>query len=386
MVAKRTSGERAPRRNSSPETREIPLAHDIVMPGYSITISPGILESAGMFVHSVARAHRYAIVTDIGVAARYGAPLLASFAPQVARLFTFAGGEAYKTRDSWARITDEMAEAGYGRDSAVVSLGGGVASDLAGFVAATYMRGVPVAHVPTTLLGMVDASVGGKTGVDIPAGKNLVGAFHQPCAVIVDPLVLASLPRDDLRSGFAEVLKHGVIADASFFDRMARAIPRLLDTGGESGQPMLDAVRRGISIKCDIVRRDERESGVRNVLNFGHTIGHAIELVSHYGIKHGAAVAMGMVAEAHLAERLGIAQAGTRDRIANALAAAGLPTAIPEHLAAGALISATRSDKKARAGEVRYALPTKIGAMAGEESGWTIPVDDAAVHEVLARR
>ena len=380
----RNSGARPPRRNSSPETREIPLAHDIVMPGYSITISPGILESAGMFVHAVARAHRYAIVTDIEVAARFGARLLDSFAPQLAQLFTFAGGEAYKTRDSWARITDEMAEAGFGRDAAVVSLGGGVTSDLAGFIAATYMRGIPVAHVPTSLLAMVDASVGGKTGVDIPAGKNLVGAFHQPCAVIVDPLALASLPRGELRAGFSEVLKHGVIADAPFFDRMAKAIPSLLEPGSESGQPMLEAVRRGIAIKCEIVRRDEREGGVRLVLNFGHTIGHAIELVSNFGVPHGEAVAMGMVAEARIAERMGIAEPGTRERIANALVTAGLPTAIPDYLQRDTLLAATKSDKKARAGSVRYALPKKIGAMAGEASGWTIPVDDAAVLEVLA--
>ena len=386
-MSRRPSGSTgAPRRNSSPETREIPLAHDIVMPGYSITISPGILESAGIVVHAAARAHRYAIVTDINVAARFGQRLLESFDPLPAQLFTFAGGEEYKTRDSWARLTDDIAEAGFGRDCAIVSLGGGVTTDLAGFVAATYMRGVPVAHVPTSLLAMVDASVGGKAGVDIPAGKNLVGAFHQPCSVIVDPLVLESLPRQELRAGFAEVLKHGVIADAPFFDRMARAIPQLAQPGGEAGHAMLEAVRRGIAIKCDIVRRDEREEGIRAVLNFGHTLGHAIELVSHFAIPHGEAVAIGMVLEARLAERTGVAEQGTRDRIANALAAAGLPTAVPADLSANAIIAATRADKKARGGTVRYALPRRVGAMAGEESGWTIPVDDGAVHEVLAGR
>ena len=267
-----------------------------------------------------------------------------------------------------------------------MSLGGGVTSDLAGFVAATFMRGVPVAHVPTSLLAMVDASVGGKTGVDIPAGKNLVGAFHHPCSVIVDPLVLESLPRPELLAGFAEVLKHGVVADAQFFNRVAGAIPQLVEPGGAAGQAMLETVRRGIAIKCDIVRRDEREEGIRAVLNFGHTLGHAIELVSHFRVSHGEAVSMGMVLEARLAERLGVAVAGTRDRIANALATAGLPTALPADLGSGALIAATRTDKKARAGSVRYALPTRIGAMAGEDSGWTIPVDDAAVHEVLAGR
>lgn len=380
------AGTGSPHRDSSPLTREIPLAHDIVMPGYSITISPGILESAGIVVHAAARAHRYAIVTDINVAARFGQQLLESFQPLPAQLFTFAGGEQHKTRDSWARLTDDIAEAGFGRDCAIVSLGGGVTSDLAGFVAATYMRGVPIAHVPTSLLAMVDASVGGKAGVDIPAGKNLVGAFHQPCSVIIDPLVLRTLPRAELRAGFAEVLKHGVIADGPFFDRMALAIPQLIEPGGEAGQAMLEAVRRGIAIKCEIVRRDEREEGIRATLNFGHTLGHAIELVSHFRVTHGEAVAIGMVLEARLAERIDIAEAGTRDRIANALATAGLPTSVPTDLAPGALIAATRADKKARAGTVRYALPTRVGAMAGEDSGWTIPVDDADVHEVLAGR
>ena len=367
-------------------TRELPVTHDIAMPGYTITISPGILESAGVLINAATRAHRYAIIADIAVAARFGGRLLGSFAHGQAQLFTVGSGEAYKTRQSWARLTDEIADAGFGRDAAIVSLGGGVTGDLAGFVAATFMRGIPVAHVPTTLLAMIDASIGGKTGVDTPAGKNVVGAFHPPSAVIVDPLLLISLPADARRAGLAEALKHGVIADTMYFERVATLAPKLIEAGAEGMIAMMETVARGIAIKCDVVRRDEREHGVRHVLNFGHTIGHAVESLSNYSISHGDAVAIGMVVEASVAERLGIAEAGTADRIAGALAGAGLPVAVPAEITPAAIIGTTRNDKKARAGAVRYALPTRIGAMAGERDGWSIAVDDAVVLAALGAR
>ncbi len=373
------------RRTSSPVTRELPIAHDIQMPGYTITISPGILESAGMLIHAATHGHRYAIVSDLAVAGRFGNQLLESFPPGEAHLFTFYGGESVKTRETWARLTDEMAEVGLGRDSVVVSLGGGIATDLAGFVAATFMRGVPVAHVPTSLLAMIDASIGGKAGVDIPAGKNLVGAFHQPSAVILDPLCLLSLPAAELRAGMAEVLKHGAILDAPFFERTVAAMPTLIGPEGAASVEMLEIIRRAVAIKCDVVRRDEREAGVRHVLNFGHTIGHALELVSHFAVPHGEAVAIGMVIEGRIAEALGLAEADTADRIARALDGAGLPTTRPDHLDVESIMNATRLDKKSRAGAVRYALPTRIGAMAAGDGSWSLPVPDALVREVLGR-
>ena len=373
-----------PRRTSSPVTRELPIAYDIRTPGYTITISPGILESAGMFIDAATHGHRYAIISDLAVAGRFGNQLLASFPPGEAHLFTFAGGEPAKTRDTWAQLTDDMAEAGCGRDSVVVSLGGGIACDLAGFVAATYMRGVPVAHVPTSLLAMVDASIGGKTGVDIPSGKNLVGAFHQPSAVIIDPLCLKSLPTGELRAGMAEVLKAGAIADATFFERTVAALPALFAPEGAASSEMLDVVRRAVAIKCDVVTRDEKESGVRHILNFGHTIAHALELVSHFAVPHGEAVAIGMVVEARVAEQLGLAEQSTADRLVQALRAAGLPVRRPDHLAPDALLAATRLDKKARGGAVRYALPAGIGVMATVDGQWSLPVPDALVREVLA--
>jgi 3-dehydroquinate synthase len=254
-----------------------------------------------------------------------------------------------------------------------------VVGDLAGFVAATYMRGVPFVQIPTTLLAMIDASVGGKTGVDTPAGKNLVGAFHQPVLVIADPTVLATLPANHFRAGLAEALKHGVIADADYFERIAAS----RESTARDERTLTGLIAESVRIKASVVARDERESGLRKVLNFGHTIGHAIESVSNYKLLHGEAIAIGMALESTLAERIGIAKPGTSDTIREALNALGLPSTFPA-LDRGAVLAATKSDKKARGGRVEYALPSTIGTMAGESSGWSIPVEDDAVREVLS--
>ena len=293
-------------------------------------------------------------------------------------------GESNKTRQTWSRLTDQMLAKGYGRDSTVVALGGGVVGDLAGFVAATFMRGIPVVQVPTSLMAMVDASIGGKTGVDTYLGKNLVGAFHFPAAVLVDPQVLVTLPLRELRAGFAEIVKHGVIADDAYFLEVASGVRELLDKGGPTSDRMLAVIVRSIEIKADVVSRDEREEGLRKTLNFGHTIGHAVELVSGYSLLHGEAVAIGMAQEGRLAERIGVAQAGTADAIVNALQAAGLPTDLPQSFDREAVLEATRSDKKGQSGKTKLALPVRIGAMAGEEAGWTVTVSDAQLREVLA--
>ncbi|PYP65770.1 MAG: hypothetical protein DMD26_09965 [Gemmatimonadetes bacterium] len=200
---------------------------------------------------------------------------------------------------------------------------------MAGFVAATYMRGLPFIQVPTTLLAMIDASIGGKTGVDTLAGKNLVGAFHQPSAVIADLDVLRTLPPEHLRAGLAEAIKHGVIADAAYFDDVAEAAPSIVSGSRQAAAALERVAVRSIAIKADVVRRDEREGGVRKTLNFGHTIGHAIELRSEYRMLHGEAVAVGMVLESRVAERLGVAEAGTSDRVRQAIERSGLPASRP---------------------------------------------------------
>jgi 3-dehydroquinate synthase len=362
-----------------------PAPRDVGVGSYRVSVAAGLLDRVGEIAMECARAHRYAIVTDDEVGPRYAERVARSFARDAAPLVvTIRGGEAQKTRETWARVTDELLAARLGRDAALVALGGGVVGDVAGFVAATFMRGIPYVQVPTTLLAMVDASIGGKTGVDTPAGKNLVGAFHQPAIVIADPAVLETLPDAHLRAGIAEVIKHGVIADADYFDRVVAALPLLLRRrGGGWLESITTIVVRSVEIKASVVTRDEREGGVRKTLNFGHTLGHAIELCDEYRMLHGEAVAAGMVLESDIAERAGIAERGTAPRVRDAVMAAGLPTRRPPSHDPQRLLAATRSDKKARGGVVEYALPARVGAMACGERGWGCPVSDELVLEVL---
>ena len=350
----------------------------------SILVAPGLLARVGAFARQAAPAHRYALITDSNVHPLYAGRIESQFEPGTLDILAIPAGESNKTRETWSRLTDQMLAKGYGRDSAVIALGGGVVGDLAGFVAATFMRGVPVIQVPTTLIAMVDASIGGKTAVDTPAGKNMVGAFHQPAAVIIDPHLLATLPLRELRAGFAEVVKHGVIADEPYLREVAGSVSGLLSAGGSMGDSMLSLIVRSVEIKADVVSRDEREEGLRKILNFGHTIGHAVELVSGFSLLHGEAVAIGMALESELAERIGLAQTGTAATVATTLQAAGLPTALPRGIEGGAVIEAMRSDKKGRSGKMRFALPLRIGAMAGADSGWTVSVTDEQLREVLA--
>ena len=284
----------------------------------------------------------------------------------------------------WGTLTDRMLISGFGRDSVIVALGGGVVGDLAGFVAATYMRGVPVVQVPTTLLAMIDASIGGKTGIDTPAGKNLVGAFHHPAGVLIDPQLLDTLPLRELRAGIAELIKYGAIADQSYFVEVEAALPDLLSGKPANSDRLRSIIVRSVEIKVDIVSRDEREDGLRKVLNFGHTIGHAVELISGYSLLHGEAIAIGMALEGALAERIGVARPGTAGEIARVLRLAGLPTTLPASVPLDAVIEAMRSDKKRRRANTMLSVPLRIGAMAGQDSGWTVPVGDDQLREVLA--
>jgi 3-dehydroquinate synthase len=356
--------------------------------GYEISVAAGLLGRAGEIAAAAAPAHRYAVVSDSNVAPLYAARLVEQFGRSggAVPLCTVPAGEAHKSRESWAAITDQLLAAGLGRDSAIIALGGGVVCDLAGFVAATFMRGVPVVHIPTTLLSMIDASIGGKTGVDTPHGKNLVGAFHQPSAVIIDPEVLDTLPVGDLRAGLAEALKHGAIADAAYFDFIVNSAPGLLaEAPNQRDVPALNhVIEKSVRLKVGVVAADERENGARKALNFGHTIGHAIELLSGFGMRHGEAVGVGMVLEAAAAEREGVTDAGTASRIREALLSAGLPTTRPAGPSVSSILESMRGDKKSRAGEIEYAVPTRIGVMAGADAGYAVRLPDAVVAEVLA--
>jgi 3-dehydroquinate synthase len=297
-------------------------------------------------------------------------------------LLSFPAGEAHKTRAEWALLSDGMFAGGVGRDAAVLALGGGVTGDLAGFVAATYMRGIPLVQLPTTLLAMIDSSVGGKTGVDTPAGKNLVGAFLQPAVVAADTATLHTLPAAEIRAGLAEAIKHGAIADAAYFEAIAADLPALAALEPAALQRL---IVRSVEIKAEVVGRDEKESGPRKMLNFGHTLGHAVEALSGYRLLHGEAVAIGMVLEARLGEAMGVTEVGTADRITEVLSAAGLPTRLPERMSAAAVLAATRTDKKARRGRVEYALIERIGAAsAGGDGTWGWAGEEAVVEGVLS--
>lgn len=346
---------------------------------YPVTIANGALETVAKTVDALGAAHRVAIITDDVVGPLYAARV-AEFIGHRANILPMPAGEENKTRQTWARLTDEMLEAGFGRDTIVVALGGGVVGDVAGFVAATFMRGVPVIQVPTSLLAMVDSSVGGKTGVDTRYGKNLVGAFYNPAAVIIDPLVLGTLPEKQTRAGFAEIIKHGVIADARYFESATRFLE---DRGSANVASLEELIRGSVAIKSGVVARDERESGLRKILNFGHTIGHAVEAACNYELLHGECVAIGMILEARIAERIGVATKGTADGIQETCRIADLPIALPS-TGATDVARFMRADKKSRAGRVEFALPARIGLMAGADRGWAIPVEDDVVLEVLS--
>jgi 3-dehydroquinate synthase len=280
-------------------------------------------------------------------------------------------GEASKSVEEAIRLWDELVAASADRRTAVVAVGGGVVGDLAGFVAATYARGVPLLMVPTTLLAMVDSSVGGKVGINRPKVKNIVGAFHQPCGVWIDAAYLRGLPDREFRSGLAEVVKYGVILDAQFLAWLEANAEGVLSRDREH---LGRVIRRCCELKAGVVAADEREeTGLRAVLNFGHTIGHAIEAVAGYerGMLHGEAVSIGMVRECRLAERLGWIDAGFAARLERLLRRFGLPTAMPE-LPADALRAAMGRDKKNVGGSVRFVLPRAAGRM---EATGDVPAD-----------
>ncbi len=350
---------------------------------YEVWIEAGVLDRMSELLDGRASADRWALITDDTVAELHGRRVLDALrrAGRTAELLTIPPGEAEKTRAQWGRLTDAMVEAGFGRDAGVLALGGGVVGDLAGFVAATYMRGVPCVQVPTTLLAMIDASVGGKTGVDTPGGKNLVGVIRQPVLVVADPGVLRTLPLASYRAGLAEAVKHGVIADAAYLDWIERSAAYLLD---RSPDAVAQLVRRSVEIKASFVVRDAEEHGPRKALNFGHTIGHAVESLSGYALAHGEAVAIGMVAEARLGEAVGVTERGTAERIAAVLGALGLPTGLPEGLEPRRIVEQARRDKKARRGTTRYALVRALGEIARSELGdWAVPMDEGRVERVL---
>lgn len=296
------------------------------------------------------------IVTDENVAKLHAQRVVeslrsAGFAPKV---ITIPAGEDYKNLETIQNLWHGFLEHGLDRKSTAIALGGGVIGDMTGFAASTYMRGINWVCVPTTLLSMADASLGGKTGFDLPEGKNLIGSFYPPKLVLADPEVLKTLPEREFISGLAEVVKSGIVSDPELFDLCARGLDCVKGN-------LEQIVRRAMAVKVRVIEEDPYERGLRAALNLGHTVGHAVELVSHFQLRHGEAIAIGMVAEARLAEHLTVASPGLSDTIAEVLLKLKLPTRIPEELPRAEILRAMRVDKKKNAKAIRFALPADIG-------------------------
>ena len=270
------------------------------------------------------------------------------------KVVTIPAGEGCKNLETVSGLWKSFLEHGLDRKSTVIALGGGVVGDLSGFAASTYMRGIDWVGVPTTLLSMVDASLGGKTGFDLPEGKNLIGSFHPPKLVLADPGLLLTLTERDLRSGMAEVVKHGVISDHELFALCGRGLDWVKDN-------LEEIVKRAMAVKIKIIEEDPYEKGIRSTLNLGHTVGHAVELVSRFDLRHGEAVAIGMVAEARYAVRVGLATHRLVEALEESLRALGLPVHIPKEMPREDIIRAMRMDKKKSAKAIRFALPVEIG-------------------------
>ncbi len=345
---------------------------------YPVHIGAGLVARPDLVVPHLAR-RQVAVVTDTNVAPlyleRFAGPLAEAGVEVIS--VVLPDGEAQKRWQNIEAVLDTLLERRCGRDTTLVALGGGVIGDLTGFAAAVYQRGVPYIQVPTTLLAQVDSSVGGKTAINHPRGKNMIGAFHQPRAVIADMDTLASLPARELRSGLAELIKHGFIRDADFVGWLEAYVEDLLALDRDA---LAHAVARSVEIKAQIVSRDERETGERALLNFGHTFGHAIETGLGYGEwLHGEAVAAGMAMAADLSRRLGILDETSVGRVRELLRRAGLPTA-SAGLGSRRLIELMSVDKKAKDGRLRFILLERIGAACVRGD-----VPAAAVEETLAR-
>jgi 3-dehydroquinate synthase len=348
---------------------------------YDIVIGRGMRRELGARCRTLGLGTRCAVITDANVAKRYAKDAVASlqqagFNPAV---ITVPAGETAKSLKTVQRCYDQLAAHRLERKSFVVALGGGVVGDLAGFVAATYLRGVPFVQVPTTLLSQVDSSVGGKVGVNLDAGKNLVGAFYQPRVVLCDLDALKTLPARELRAGLAEVIKYGIIYDAGLFTQLERDLPKLLKLEAKT---LAEVVARCCEIKAEVVGQDETESGLRAILNFGHTIGHGLEAISRYGkYLHGEAISIGQVAAAEISGVLNGLPQNDVARIADVFRRAGLPVSVElDSRDQAKLFAAIRLDKKVSGGEIKFVLAERIGKVV-----WGQNVPEDLIRETLQK-
>ncbi|MBW2097489.1 MAG: 3-dehydroquinate synthase [Deltaproteobacteria bacterium] len=337
-------------------TVTVPLGADT----YDILIGQGLLKVLGGDLDSVLPAPRYVIITDSNVESHIGMELVKLLRQAGIRveLLSFAAGENSKNMDTVVDLARRMVHLGADRQTAILALGGGVVGDVAGFLASIYMRGILLVQIPTTLLAQVDSSVGGKTGVDLPEGKNLLGTFYQPERVYADIGVLTTLPQAEIRNGLAEVVKYGMIQSPGLFDFLEQ---KWRDIVSLEPRTTAHIVFSSCSIKADVVSADEREGDLRRILNFGHTVGHAVEAAANYQIPHGEAVSMGMVVVSRISVAKGLMPEGDLDRLLRLLDRLNLPGKIPANLSRKELIDLLRHDKKARSGRPHFVLSRGIG-------------------------
>lgn len=332
---------------------------------YDIAIAPGSLEKLGELIAPLELGQKVLIVSNPEIFQYYGQQAIASLEKsgfEVAST-TLPPGEPHKTPETLQKVYDIALEHRLERSSTMIALGGGIIGDMTGFAAATWLRGINVVQVPTTLLAMVDASIGGKTGVNHPRGKNLIGAFHQPRKVIIDPLVLKTLPEREFRAGMAEVIKYGVIWDAELFTHLEQA-QRLDQMHSIEPSLLQEILQRSCQSKAEVVSKDEKEMGLRAILNYGHTIGHAVESLTGYTtVLHGEAVGIGMVAAGGIAVKLGLWDEDCDRRQLALIQKAGLPTKLPTGLKIDEILASLQTDKKVKNKKVRFILPTAIGAV-----------------------
>lgn len=346
---------------------------------YDVVIQDGLLERVGEYLSPFKLGPAAVVVTNPTVKRLYGSPLLRSLqsAGFSATVLTVPDGERFKSLKWVAAVLDELVCRRFERTTWLIALGGGVIGDLAGFAASAYLRGIPFVQVPTTLVAQVDSSIGGKTGVNHPQGKNLIGSFYQPKLVLCDPRALETLPEREYRAGLAEVIKYGVIQNAGFFQFLEQHMDRVLALDPEAVHRV---IRTSCAIKAQVVSADEREGDRRRILNFGHTLGHALETVTGYRrYKHGETVAIGMVAAARLACQLGLAKPEVETRIAGVVSKAGLPGTLPRY-SVPAYLRAMRQDKKVMSGRIHFVLPNRIGGVV------VVPVEDHVIRWLLKDR
>ncbi len=346
---------------------------------YPIEIGSLILGDLGARLKELNLSRKVSVITNPIISNIYGKIVeeglkRSGFGPII---ITIPDGEEYKTLLWISHLYDELLSYRLDRRSAIVALGGGVIGDMAGFVAATYMRGIPYIQVPTTLLAQVDSSVGGKTGVNHIIGKNMIGAFYQPGLVWIDIKTLETLPERELRAGISEVIKYGIISDIELFKYLEKKIENIISLDESS---LGHIIKRSCEIKAEVVSRDEREEGLRSILNFGHTIGHAIETLTNYTTyKHGEAVALGMLYEAKIANRMGLCDKDVMERLKDLILRSGLPTKLPD-ISADKIIEAMQVDKKVREEKIRIVLPEAIGRVSLSE------IDNSIIQAVVEEK